>query len=416
MARRIRSKLDSRSARLALPARRKPHSFTTIAPGLAVGYRRTRTAGSWVLRCADGKGGAWTARIGTADDYEDADGEHVLSFWQACECARKLARGTSDSVAVAFADALDAYETDLRARGGSLANVGRIRHHITPTLAAKPIGLLTTRELSAWRDQLLADGMKPATVVRLCKATKAALNLAARRDPRIANRAAWRDGLSGIAEGFVSRNVQRLDDEQVRDVIAAAYATDSAFGLYVEVAAVTGARLSQIARLTVADLQADNGTPRLMMPTSRKGRGRKPAKRPVPITPALARKLESKRVADAPLLLRSDSAAWQSSQDGDHERLYRLAAERAGIKGTVYALRHSSIIRALLANVPARVVAATHDTSIVMLERTYSAYIADHADALVRDALLDTERPSGFPDRKSHSEARVNISLLSGRR
>jgi hypothetical protein len=50
-----------------------------------------------------------------------------------------------------------------------------------------------------------------------------------------------------------------------------------------------------------------------------------------------------------------------------------------------------------------------------MLERTYSAYITDHADALVRGALLDTERPSGFPDRKSHSEARTNLSLLSGR-
>jgi integrase len=157
--------------------------------------------------------------------------------------------------------------------------------------------------------------MKPATVVRLCKATKAALNLAAHRDPRIANRAAWRDGLSGIAEGFVSRNVQRLDDEQVRALIAAAYAIDSAFGLYVEVAAVTGARLSQIARLTVTDLQADNGTPRLMMPTSRKGRGRKAAKRPVPITPALARKLESKRAANAPLLLRSDGAARHLDRD-----------------------------------------------------------------------------------------------------
>jgi integrase len=414
MARRIRSKLDSRSARLALPVRRKPHSFTTIAPGLAIGYRRTRTAGSWVLRCADGKGGAWTQRIGTADDYEDADSEfHVLSFWQACERARVTARGTS-SIPLTGALALDAYEADLRARGGALANAWRIRKHLPPTLAAKPVGLLTARELSAWRDQLVAEGMKSATVVRLCKVAKAAFNLAARRDPRITNRAAWRDGLSGIAENYDSRNVQRLSDEQVRDLIAAAYAVDSAFGLYVEVAAVTGARVSQIARLTVADLQADNSTPRLTMPCSRKGRGRKPGKRPVPITPSLAARLRSARSAEAPLLLRADGAALQSSHDGDHERLYRQAAERAGITGTMYALRHSSIIRALLANVPARVTAAAHDSSIAMLERTYSAYITDHADALVRGALLDTERPSGFPGRKSHSKARANISSLAG--
>ena len=73
--------------------------------------------------------------------------------------------------------------------------------------------------------------------------------------------------------------------------------------------------------------------------------------------------------------------------------MYRLAVERAGIKGTMYALRHSSIVRALLANVPARIVAATHDTSIVMIERTYSAFIADFSDAVTRPALLDLGVP-----------------------
>jgi hypothetical protein len=36
------------------------------------------------------------------------------------------------------------------------------------------------------------------------------------------------------------------------------------------------------------------------------------------------------------------------------------------------------------------VVAVNHDTSIAMLERTYSRYIGDHSDALARRALLDT--------------------------
>jgi integrase len=387
------TKIENRTDRLALKRRRALYGLTRLAPGIHLGYRRTTSAGTWVLRAAggkDGKGGEWQERIGIADDYETADGEHVLTFWQAADKARAKARGSTTPLTVG--EAIAAYATDLKARGGSIANAARIRKHLTPTLAAKLVGALTEPELSAWRDQLLAGGMKPATIVRLCKATKAALNLAARRDHRIDNSKAWSGGLSGIAEEFVSRNVQRLDDEQVRALIGAAYAVDPAFGLYVEVAAVTGARLSQIARLTVADLQADNG-PRLLMPASRKGRNRKPAKRPVPIPPALAAKLKSNRPADAPLLLRNDGAAWQSSQDGDHERLYRQAAGRAGVKGTIYALRHSSIIRALLANVPARVVAATHDTSIVMLERTYSAYIADHADAIVRPGLLDVASP-----------------------
>jgi hypothetical protein len=93
MARKIKSKLDSRTARLVLPVQRKPHAFTTIAPGVALGYRRTSGAGSWVARVADGKGGAWTAKVGVADDYEDADGEHSLDYWQAIERARSIARG-----------------------------------------------------------------------------------------------------------------------------------------------------------------------------------------------------------------------------------------------------------------------------------------------------------------------------------
>jgi integrase len=174
--------------------------------------------------------------------------------------------------------------------------------------------------------------------------------------------------------------------------VASAYAVDPPFGLYVEVAAVTGARLSQIARLVVGDLLSD--PPRLNMPCSRKGRGRKPSKRAVPITAALAAKLKSNRAAGAPLLLRSDGQPWQSSQDGDHEALYRLAVERAGVKGTIYALRHSSIIRALLANIPARLVSASHDTSLNEVEKTYSAFITDFADQLSRSALLDCGVPA----------------------
>jgi integrase len=400
MARRPRaSRLENRSSRLKLPVRWKPYDFTTIAPGIALGYRRNQATGTWVVRVADGKGGNWTKRVGEADDFEDANGEQVLTWWQAIDRARKLARGSDDAGRPATVkEVVEAYARDLVARGGSIANAGRISKHLPPTLAAKPVGLLTARELAHWRDGLLAAGMKPATLVRLCKATKAALNLASRRDPRITNRNAWRDGLSGVAENFSSRNAQRLTDDQVTAVVAAAYAIDRAFGLYIEVAAVTGSRLSQIARLVVGDLQADNGTPRLLMPTSRKGRGRKTGKRSVPIPHSLAARLKSNRPAEAPLLLRADGRAWQSSQDGDHERLYRHAAERAGVTGTAYAMRHSSIVRALLANVPVRIVAATHDTSIAALERTYSAYITEFSDALTRPALLDLGQPAPASD------------------
>jgi len=177
----------------------------------------------------------------------------------------------------------------------------------------------------------------------------------------------------------------------VRKIVAAAYAVAPQLGLWTEVAATTGARPSQIARLDVVDLQGDRADPRLMMPSSKKGRGRKRVeRRPVPIPASLAAKLRqaaANRPGAAALLTKMDGTRWQRA---DHVKPFALAAAQAGLAGvTSIALRHSSIIRALLAGVPIRVVAVSHDTSVAMLERTYSAYILDHSDAIGRAALLD---------------------------
>ena len=166
----------------------------------------------------------------------------------------------------------------------------------------------------------------------------------------------------------------------------------------VEVAAVTGARLSQLARLEVADLQADGPEPRLLMPLSAKGRARnkRHERRPVPITPVLAAVLKQEaadRASDAPLLTRADGSGWGHSRTRHHRNDFRAVIEAAGLdpdEVTLYALRHSSIVRQLLANVPIRIVATLHDTSVKMIERTYSRYIASHSDEIARRALLET--------------------------
>jgi len=44
--------------------------------------------------------------------------------------------------------------------------------------------------------------------------------------------------------------------------------------------------------------------------------------------------------------------------------------------------------------VPIRIVAAAHDTSVAMIERTYSKSIADHADTVTRAAMLKVEQPA----------------------
>src|SRR5262249_2227833 len=121
MARRPRaSRLETRMARLELPVREKPYDFTTISPGIALGYRPNRAAGTWVVRVADGHGGNWTKRVGIADDFEAADTEHVLDWWQAIDKARKLARGSDADAGrpATVKDAIDAYQADLVVRGG----------------------------------------------------------------------------------------------------------------------------------------------------------------------------------------------------------------------------------------------------------------------------------------------------------
>lgn len=222
---------------------------------------------------------------------------------------------------------------------------------------------------------------------------KAALNLAAEGDARISTRRAWESGLASIADAEESRNVI-LPDDVVRTIIAGAYQESEELGLLVETTAVTGARTSQLARIEVEDLQANRPDPRVMMPTSRKGRGKKKVtRRPVPIPPALAQRLQDAAVARvdaAPLLVKKSGAPWKKS---DHSRLFKRVVKAVGLdpaKVTIYALRHSSIVRQLLGNVPIRVVAVNHDTSVAMLERTYSRYIGDHSDALARVTLLDT--------------------------
>jgi len=412
VARRSRAtKLEARGARLKLPVAKKP-VFAKIGSGLGLGYRRNATAGTWVVRASDGQGGNWTKAIGTADDFDEADGNTVLDFWQAQDRARAIARvgrnGDEDQGRPAtIAEALDRYEADLKTRGGDTGNVARVRAHLPAVLAGRSVALVTAHDLRTWRDRL-AKELAASIVNRTANGLKAALNLTTDHDERIPSRRAWENGLASLHDAEQSRNVI-LPETVIRTIIGKASEHSVEFALLVEVAAVTGARMSQLARLEVQDLQDGRTDPRLMMPGSRKGRGKKKiARRPVPIPAGLATKLRGivkDRPLDAALLIKPAPEAQNASGEepaahapvpwkkSDHSRRFARTAVAAGLNPdevTINALRHSSIVRQLLAGVPVRVVAVNHDTSIVMIERTYSRYIGDHADALARVALLDT--------------------------
>jgi len=372
-----------------------------VGKGLTLGYRRGEAgAGTWIAKHYSPERGRKLQALGNADDVLDADGTTVLTFDQAQAAVRTwfevlcAAPPPQAVAAVTVDDALVRYGQDLATRGGDRENVSRLRHNLPKTLLARPVAELKTAELRDWRNHL-ATKLAAATVNRTTNALKAALNLTADQDEDILNRAAWDKGLAALRDAEAPRNLI-LSDAEVRAVMAAAYEQGTPFGLLVEAAVVTGARYSQLARLLIQDLLADPAAPRLMMPSSMKGKGQKRiTRRPVPITAGLAARLQQAaagRRHDEPLLVKPSGDTWKQS---DHSRPFRRAAAQAGLAEkdgepvTLYALRHSSITRQLLAGVPIRVVAAQHDTSVVMIERNYSSLISDHSDALSRAALLD---------------------------
>jgi integrase len=394
--------LESRSARLKLPVSRKP-IWVRIGHGVSLGYRRNQGPGAWTLRVADGKGGHWSKALAVADDFDTADGGAVLDFWQAQDRARALGlparHGDSGVKLATVRQAVDAYAADLKARGGDVANADRIRFHLSDALAGKTVATLAARDFAPWRAALTKAKLSPAAINRANSCLRAALNLARDRDERIVSARAWETALAAIPDATEARNVI-LTEQDVRAIVAAAYEhVGPEFGLLVELAAVTGARVSQLARLEVRDVQVERTDPRLMMPSSRKGRGRKRVdRRPVPIPASLAMRFRAgakDRGAEAPLLVKPSGEPWRKS---DHLRLFGRAVGHAELVEpdgvTLYALRHSSIVRQLLAGTPIRVVAVLHDTSVAMIERTYSRHIGDHSDQVARRALLDLTEPA----------------------
>src|SRR5262249_23938383 len=144
------ARLESPTARRRLDVRKKPY-WTQLSPGIALGYRRNEGAGTWSVRVADG-GVEGIKRIALAGALEPASPPHVLTYWQAIDQARALARrqpGAADdeSRPVTVSEALTLYEKDLLARGGSPYNAQHARIHLTASILSKPVALLGATEL-----------------------------------------------------------------------------------------------------------------------------------------------------------------------------------------------------------------------------------------------------------------------------
>jgi integrase len=425
------SKLDSRSSREKLRPSGKPY-FRSIDHGLHLGYRKGAAGGKWVMRRYLGDEKYAVETIGKADDRENADGVDILTFHQAQGAARTRLKEIEEGERVAASgpsilvkDAVDDYivgREKREAKGRGDAGLkrdarSRLTKHVlltekgAPTaLSMMPLATLTQGDLTTWREGLKMAG---GSVQRTVNDFKAALNKAAKRakdklPPTI--RDTIKDGLASTgATSTVARSEQVLPDADIRAIISAAWEIDAEgewegdLGRLVVVLAATGARFSQPARMTVADVQG--AQKRLMVPVSRKGKGEKHsshvAVRVGDDVIAALRPATAGRKGHEPLLLRP---RWRQIGDGKWEKFSRgpwysaseltrpwaAIVERAGLAPGVvpYAMRHSSIVRGLRAGLPVRLVAALHDTSSAMIEKHYAAYIIDAMDELAALAVV----------------------------
>ena len=386
--------IETKTARGKVPVGKVP-VFERLGQGVSIGYRRNAGgAGVWIVRLANGKRGKVEKRIALADDAEPPNGRSIMSYQQAVEAARRLGRGETEEAnpvaVVTLANAIEAYKADLVARGGGVDNVTRLTFNLTPTMLKRPVALLDVTELHKWRDAAVKR-MTPASVNRLVTILKAVLNLAAARDEQLRTRA-WEIGLTALPEATAARNVV-LPEATVRRLVHAAREQSAEFGLLVETLALTGARVSQLARCQVRDLVGE----RLMIPSSAKGQNKRASRVPVPIPAALADRLRvaaAERKAADLLFVKPSSEGWHKS---DHSRPFARAVAAIGEdRDTVssYALRHSHITAQLLAGLPLQLVAKLHDTSAAQIEKHYAATIASHTDELVRGTMIELDRPS----------------------
>ncbi len=419
----VEAQLTTINARKKLPEGLHLRSIDTTTH---LGYRKGVRAGNWVVRRYLGAGKYEQDTLGSADDALPANGVDTLDYGQALAKAKLWVVGKQvDAKAKALGPVLTikmAIEEYIQFReererqesgAGSLKRDTRSRltkYVLGTPLAEKQLHRLDEDDLVLWKTSLPAH-LSIGTIRRLSNDLKACLNRAAasyrkRLPPEFSHVIQY--GLKAATANATEARRQILRDDQIRAILIAAQKIDGRdqwqgdlFRLLL-VMASTGARQSQIQRLKVKDVQIEQS--RLMIPTSRKGRGQKQIEHTaVAVSSEVIDSLSpvlNERPKDAILLERwrhvqTSPTEWRPDRRGPWKSASEISrpwAEiliEAGLPNDIlpYCLRHSSIVRGLRAGLPTRLVAAIHDTSSAMIERHYSAHIVDAMNDLAAKAV-----------------------------
>ena len=299
-------KIDNRTNRAKLVAKAEPY-WTVLEKGRAIGYRKSsKGAGTWIARLyrSDFKPSKRYEALGSADDYQDADGLEILDFGQAQKRAvvwfngRAMESAEEDGItpmpsgAYKVADALDDYLRDAARRGvkGIKIMTQTINAHIRPPLGEIEVGKLTKRKIENWLDALaesprrstgkqredvafLAD---PATEdekrARKDSANRVLTNLNAALNFALTSRryfgpAPWRE-----VKRFKDVGRSRIRFLSVQEQRRLVNVCPDGFRQLVQAALYTGCRYGELCRLAVRDFNPTANTVFIEMSKSGKPR------------------------------------------------------------------------------------------------------------------------------------------------
>lgn len=299
----------------------------TIADeGIYLLYRRGPKRSVWYVRLRDGK----QRSLGLADDYQDADGENVLTYTQAMHAAVEKARRAEDAKGdveprggYRVGEAAKRYIDHKTAQGmRSVTETERIiKNDILPTWRHVALKNANKRRVTEWIDGLVsaprrdragkkltkddsrdAVRRRRATAQRKWTTLRAILNYAYDHD--MVDVPVWK-GVKDL------RDIDPPEDSfpTVKACQRLARHASDEFRPIVEATFLTGAAYGELTALKVADYRADSG--HVMVADSKR------RNRAIPLTAdgvSLFDELSAGKGDDELLFTRSDGRAWRKSE------------------------------------------------------------------------------------------------------
>ena len=395
MAGKVRhSNITSPTARNNLKRGRQPH-WQAIAAGIHLGYQRWRGDhdGRWVLRRYIGNDTYRSETLGRADDREQADGVHILSFEQADAKARAMVDLPAAKVHnLTVRQALARYFENLEQKGKSAQDMAsRAAANILPELGDLVVAELTVQRLQSWLSNIAKAPAqtrpknnkpqyraKPMTddevrrrknsANRMLGTLKAALNLAYDED-HVSDRRAWGRKL----KAFENVNAARVRYLKIAEAERLINASDPEFRPLVRAALETGARYGELARLEVQDFNVDAGT--VFIQKSKTGRARH-----VILTDEGAEFFHQHcagRSGGERMFTHANGVEWKKSEQA---RPMRAACTHARISPsiTIHGLRHTWASLAVMGGMPLMVVARNLGHANTRMVEKHYGHLADN--------------------------------------